>query len=551
MVGSELKAQRVRTKNSLNTHHRVGLIGKGKLQVWTDTTKRPAPVSGVMNTRPTLVRRLVTPEKARVLERRLRAKRLVTTKPQPKPASERPQLIKRLLLSNSSVLDPTAKIRKVEIKTSKERRQEAIPKRSQARPQRSRPEISDEDIFGALQDIQGEFGSTIADKTDDEGNGSQRISSHLSPLEQLPLSPLMHPQLLKARRRYTEAKPLPSKELTEFQSLLEKNPYAQKLATPVRTCILTGARLPLALLVPFSIRERPPKNSRLWIVPDGFKDLFVAAPPTQQPSSASPDADNSDGDVVLSKEPGLPSTKPLNEGKTSRGIQKDATGLANAPSLFPTSVAPYQSTFYVSAQLACISHVASLSPRSLYRLMPFRWKNHFGDSLRTVVFRDDMSTFILSLHRRRLLRKILELLTSDGHYLVPYSPDYRKEPKQLSALIWIEPRQNSMDIESKTEMLESNMTAGAIKPKTEKPEMYAIMRGEEKALPVFDLCHLLGVENVERLLDGEHRDVFEKSKVLGVKAKQATVGLIWQLWRLSGYLADEKKTHNLNEWNGP
>ena len=84
------------------------------------------------------------------------------------------------------------------------------------------------DVFGLLQDIEAEIlSSTNSHPAENSFNGTPKACSDASPLESLPLSPLMHPQLLAARRRYTEAKPPPSKKLTDFQSLLDKNPYGK------------------------------------------------------------------------------------------------------------------------------------------------------------------------------------------------------------------------------------------------------------------------------------------------------------------------------------
>ena len=43
----------------------------------------------------------------------------------------------------------------------------------------------------------------------------------------LPLSPLMHPGLLKARKQYHEKKPLPSQDPSEFEAKLARNPYGE------------------------------------------------------------------------------------------------------------------------------------------------------------------------------------------------------------------------------------------------------------------------------------------------------------------------------------
>lgn len=101
--------------------------------------------------------------------------------------------------------------------------------------------VRNEDIFGLLKDISADLDADEVEAVDD-GNDSSTVRDHtpktsrgreyyakrgssLSVLEQLPLSPLMHPRLLKARSRFTKAKPLPSVELNEFQRLINMNPY--------------------------------------------------------------------------------------------------------------------------------------------------------------------------------------------------------------------------------------------------------------------------------------------------------------------------------------
>lgn len=96
-------------------------------------------------------------------------------------------------------------------------------------------------IFNLLQEIKGVLDAVEVEDAEDGNNGSKtrdrtsktrrgrdyyaKRGSNLSALEQLPLSPLMHPRLLEARSRFTEAKPLPSEDLNEFQRLININPY--------------------------------------------------------------------------------------------------------------------------------------------------------------------------------------------------------------------------------------------------------------------------------------------------------------------------------------
>ena len=81
-----------------------------------------------------------------------------------------------------------------------------------------------EDILGLLQGLQQDLG-TSNPKGDSPSHGEAKAQEEKKTLENMPLSPLMHPNLIKARQRHLEAKPLPGRDKTGFQLLFEKNPY--------------------------------------------------------------------------------------------------------------------------------------------------------------------------------------------------------------------------------------------------------------------------------------------------------------------------------------
>jgi hypothetical protein len=86
-----------------------------------------------------------------------------------------------------------------------------------------------------------------------------RWNSHLAPANRgsrrapltndhgLPVSPALQPRDQKPAR---EQQPLDS--LTPFRKAVAANPYANALATPIRQCNFTGARLPSHHLLPFT-----------------------------------------------------------------------------------------------------------------------------------------------------------------------------------------------------------------------------------------------------------------------------------------------------------
>lgn len=84
----------------------------------------------------------------------------------------------------------------------------------------------------------------------EDGTKMQRERKHGD--RSLPLPPFMDPIAIEARNRYTRPKPREASEAkTHFQKQLERNPYAQALATPIRQCRVTHARLPSHFLIPF------------------------------------------------------------------------------------------------------------------------------------------------------------------------------------------------------------------------------------------------------------------------------------------------------------
>ncbi|KAK0821441.1 hypothetical protein LTR75_000527 [Friedmanniomyces endolithicus] len=90
----------------------------------------------------------------------------------------------------------------------------------------------------------------------------------------LPLPPILDPVVEEAKERHHEPRP---HQLygprTKMQAEIDMNPFAQALATPVRQCQLTSARLPSHFLQPLTAR----------LEQQGVKS-DSASPPAQRPS---------------------------------------------------------------------------------------------------------------------------------------------------------------------------------------------------------------------------------------------------------------------------
>ena len=109
--------------------------------------------------------------------------------------------------------------------------QAGITRRRQAyTPKPARPklrDLSNDDVHRLLDDLQQDLTPPTPSPEEENGGLDASISKDttLSNIFDMPLSPLMHPKLIGARKRYLEAKQLPNKDPTEFETLLNNNSY--------------------------------------------------------------------------------------------------------------------------------------------------------------------------------------------------------------------------------------------------------------------------------------------------------------------------------------
>ncbi|MCJ1382797.1 hypothetical protein MMC17_005910 [Xylographa soralifera] len=397
-------------------------------------------------------------------------------------------------------------------------------------PPPKRVPIDKGDIFGLLQDIQADIFSPSNDlPAKNSYDGTTKALSGLSALESLPLSPLMHPQLLAARRRHTKAKPLPSKDLTQFQSLLEKNPYAKILASPVRSCILTGVRLPCSLFLPLTIQNHP-RTRKPWLVPQGLGYLAVPGtgsettppmPPRSYRNAVNPTHSDLGSHTSIKQQTASPPSKPT-------PIRSVHSFVPSSPS--PTLLPSVSSTAYITTQLSALDHIAASKPRFLHRILPFRWKTHLGTSLQSTVCRDDLSDFVLSRLRERLIQRLLTLADGDDPYFIAYSKVVNGGPYHMGAVLWVGlPREGQED--SGEGEAESYMTVR--------------VPGTNRMVPIYNLRALLGMDGLQKL-DSRRGGFWRGKEMMGVKARGKALELLAELWRLMVYFGGEEK--GLREW---
>ncbi|KAL8821956.1 MAG: hypothetical protein Q9223_000114 [Gallowayella weberi] len=222
---------------------------------------------------------------------------------------------------------------------------------------------------------------------------------------QLPLSPLMDPNLQAARNRYKAPKPATSGELSAFQKKLRKNPYAQALATPLRQCTLTGTRLPEFFFLRFGLAPHP-QTGKPWIMPSIAVDAHdISTIESREPNSAASD----DIGAANNATPSAPG-KPV---RTAAGA-------------------------HIIAKQSTIRLIPAFKTRVYFQTLPLRWKQDAGFKIDQIVWRKDMDTFVLELMRKNIVRLLQYLSGRSAAYIVPCKNYEDIQTKhQPGAVLWL------------------------------------------------------------------------------------------------------------------
>ncbi|KAI4260081.1 MAG: hypothetical protein LQ352_000460 [Teloschistes flavicans] len=311
---------------------------------------------------------------------------------------------------------------------------------------------------------------------------------------QLPLSPLMDPERQSARNRYKMRKPEPSSELSEFQKKLQKSPYAKALATPVRSCALTGARLPSYFLLDFGLAPHP-RTGKPWQMPKLAIDCHTASLHETSRLDANPEQQES------------ASSGTDTDGGAASHSRKPARTVAGS---------------HIISQRSSLKLMSSLKYRTVSQSMPLRWKQDGRFKAQEIVWREDMDTFVLDLMRRKTIKLLKYLSAQPAAYVVACEGFQDIENKhQPGAVVWLgEPRSYS------------NPTTEA-----EDPPPYAMVEYRSSGhMPIYNLPALLG-PNYLILLRNAGKP-FDKTLAV-IKKKRNTTEVQLHLWKLMGYFASD------------
>ena len=380
-------------------------------------------------------------------------------------------------------------------------------------------------------------------RSQDLQDGTDAPSKSYIPRE-LPLSPFMVPEAIEAREKHKKPKLLPSKTPTLFQQQLNKNPYAQALATPIRACQVTDTRLPTYFLQDFEIMAHP-ETRQPWWVPTSLRKNLEDRDVT---------AGKDKGASIMTEEESEPKGKDLERGMDTAEhptIEPETTPSSEALPSRTLSLGPGVYTLSRQALL-----IAMKRPKSGWNMPP--WKLFTtGSKLNSAVarkvinhtsWRTDMEDFVLELMRRRVVEGLVYLVQRKRGYVAGCVDweDAKMTGRQQAVILWTGCRTAGVErqvlsgtdaADESAQMVFSEDGSTEHYPDKDDPPGFATLTiGKDKPhmVPVHNLLMLLGPKHLEDLR--RKCPIFEK-EVLLVRNKKITVDVQLKLWKLQGYVA--------------
>ncbi|PKY08012.1 hypothetical protein P168DRAFT_6373 [Aspergillus campestris IBT 28561] len=343
------------------------------------------------------------------------------------------------------------------------------------------------------------------------------------PSQLLPQSPLLtHPRLPKTKPHKRTATP-------EDKDPLRLNPWAQALASPVRMCNLTNARLPRALFTEWGIIRRASDTEPdppLHILPTGLlKDDLAASREQHQTALSSDQLEQS------------PPAKPT-PSTTTRNNHPPQPLIFRLTERLPV---------LTSLTQALDSGPESDRRRSnLARILPNRWKYPHGPltsrAAGMLSWRDDMPEFMVGRMRAQAARALQK--ASRTYKKVDRGRDgvWRTLPLDARSKSALEtalrdlPAVERMECGAVLVMGQPRSGQDATTPEVEKstlPDAVHLQQTQSR-VPVFDLSVLLSEAELEELRRSDAR--FQSLALFFRPADKTTMDTLLTLWKLKGFL---------------
>ncbi|KAJ5769354.1 hypothetical protein N7520_003913 [Penicillium odoratum] len=336
------------------------------------------------------------------------------------------------------------------------------------------------------------------------------------PSQRLPQSPLLtHPR--RGPKQYASPKLAPAKGGLEP---LAKNPWALALASPVRICTLTGARIPRDLMGEWGLVRKPRTETS--------SDLNDTGGTDQDKMYFLP--------VDLLKDSLNGNTK-----FTAQDQSQDKTGSAAVENKKP------RLTFHMANSLSALRKIHGVFSKIkgkkpiASRMVPFRWKHPQGPITareeKQMAWRIDMPDFILRLARRDVVKRLVAASQQSNHLGAANGVWRAIEMQGYSDLALSEAVAQMEPID--------RIEYGAVlllgrSPEVDGNENGTVFPGsvalpQTQNVPVFDLSRLLSDSDLTTLREAAPH--FQRSALFFRPNNKAVNGLLLSLWNLKFFLA--------------
>ncbi|KAF4981878.1 hypothetical protein FZEAL_2398 [Fusarium zealandicum] len=349
----------------------------------------------------------------------------------------------------------------------------------------------------------------------------------------LPISPVMDPAWMKARRR--QKKNGPTKPSGQFRKKLSNNPYAEALITPIRRCRNSATFLPRYFYQDFELVKHPdPEVSSLWWAPGplAFDNVMPWHDPnisrsktsehTEIESGASESESTTKAHAAVYDQ--ATAENAVATAATTSPVELDATQEA-LPEEWRPRRAPM--TVYILGRKNVIDLLGmkKVGRRLQARMSSPRHGTLSMNKAYERIWRPDMGDVLLNMMRRKAVDALIQRgKRSDGpmyKFIQPCASwDYAKTVDKGGCVLWIPKESNAATAGYATLDVEGANYGGK--------------------MAVHDLIWLLGEEEVQRLKD--EAEVFRDQEILVLKhwKSKSARSLHLLLWRLQGYLAEPK-----------
>ncbi|CAG7921739.1 unnamed protein product [Penicillium olsonii] len=367
-----------------------------------------------------------------------------------------------------------------------------------------------------------------ASKTSTETNDHVSIPDSIPPSQLLPQSPLIaHPR--PAHDKSRKKRPSPADA-----SPLRKNPWAVALASPIRMCTITGARLPSELLGTWGL-VREPGTELSYMLPVGLMQDSLTSNKNQAPDASAieePSASQIQPQTAATK-PQMPEDGSEAPEFTPPPIRNNRPGrqlVIRMTELLPT----------IQAITAPLSKKGGKKP-PVMRLVPFRWKHPQGpvkpSQEKDLLWLENTPDILVRSMRNDVCKKLGAILakykrvgTPNGVWRALDIPQYSNAALE-EALGKLEPVERMGD--GCVLLLDSKSATDADSAQAERSVDSVALSQTGSNVPVFDLSVLLADTDLTSLRAShaqfEHNALFFRpEETLGVTAMIA----LWKMKRL-------------------